>query len=402
MTVPTLVFIPTISRPIVAPFDDGINALSNVLPSSFRVLTRSSASVSVQWNIIAYQISSSVAVAWNTDFRIKVIRPGVTPGLDKPIVAPFNWHYLVPQIAWEADHHASASVKTSWKNIKRLSSFKRVYWSDAERYEVHQAVAFRTLKQVQVPGPGRIYYAGIDQSITHPFSSVNYTPVPLQAFNVIARRNKELRTTWEVRRPVDTAHSFSWNTQIVRKDSQKAVAFVVLHAITSLKASSWKNTARKIAKRQITWSLHSTVTKQSAAHFQVRNNVTLQQASDWTLKKRIVKQANSGFRIRSPEYVRSDSTFRVLVRVSKQADIHWILGITPVAATKAASWNVFRHIDPQARITWNTVGRRARAARSLFSVNTSVSVQATMEWNTGRPVQAQIVQTAMSRLDFAY
>ena len=458
IAVDQVIFYPGICQTVVHPITGVLvpqYPVSQVFETAWNIDERISAYQAAAWNISQQKVSAFQQTAWNTTTRVKSSTfAGVYGGLCGPVVRPIDDLIIIPGSTWNVDGRTSVSQEFAWDVTKRITSDFKTAWNVRIIQHTEQALAWKVLKRIYIPGPARIGYNGICQAVVHPIDSVNYPPAsPSYAWRLNQRLSSLKKSAWEVRVPVKAQKAVAWNTEILTVTKTQAFLWNLHEKLSPQKAVAWRLNQRTYRRQAVAWELRSKVTTDKAAAWNVLHSVhvlkiqttnyglcmpvvhPIDQAKttttefDWNLHQRLdaakavrfnvydrLEQSTKQFawntltRIYIPNV---KSTYyngicqsvvhpiRYYKQIPWQPQFQWRF-INAVTSTVAVEWRTLKKVSPQVTVEWHMNQRLSALKQSLFMTRSKVTSTTIMEWNIGQPIQSQIRQTAVSRLDFAY
>lgn len=457
----TLVFTPGICLPVVSPITDGLNPVSNVIISEWETLGQVVLQKPITWDIIAYQISASQALAWNSTQRVEVVPTFGFGGLLQPVVHPITERYYTPAFAWNEEFRSGATQAIKWNTTTTYSKNLPSKWQTLFRVNFTQkAIAWNTLLRVYVPGVAGGTYLQIDMPTVHPISFYS-TPTHTMAWNVVQNLKLKQGIRWNTLFATKTTKQTAWNTLAIHVTTTQATTWFTYGKVSPTVRSTWTTFARINGKKKILWNTKQAIVAQKAAHWNVYDPVSKSQAVAWTLYQKIAEKpvfkwnvfttresvvktswnTLQAIHVLRPQYL-SASPGSIVSSVVHPIDVGtpalmpypyqglaspvvhpidynpysgygfypqpefaWRLGINPngrVVSQQATAWNVYRPVDPKLAVAWNTVGRSNSQQKMQWNVRTTSAAQVIMEWIVGQPVARGIRQTAVDRTDFTY
>lgn len=453
-------FFPGLVRTIISPIDDGVNLVTTTTSTAFNVAQQITPQKSVSWKIIAYGISSSVAVAFSVHSRVQVKGAVFDPGLVRPIVWPIDVADFIPQSAWTVDSRLSSSKPASWRVIQRRSARKAAAF-DVYNYEfADKVVNWRVLERVYKPGVTVGFWVNeMVTQIVHPLSEQNFSPTPKVQWHLNQRIKLAAKVRFNVHVPASVQKRTTWNTEGLTVSKQIGVSWNLRKIVSPKVTSRWHLPSRIFAKKKTSWSVNNPASASKAVRWRYLDKVVKPGAVKWNVSTRRNKPIQSRWNTLSRYRDFHQTQFRVLFRTAlktwkltptvqsvmirpivwpvdiqfplvppipyrgivrpvvfplsypfyagQQAGpgITWRTGINPngrVNTTKAVTFNVHVPVVSRKSSAWTTIGRRNFTVLSQFNIYNLVSGRAIIEWNTSAGLSGFIRQTAQQRTDFAF
>lgn len=454
-----LIFYPGILHPVVSPINDGINSVSTTKPVVWNTLSRLSPQQSVAWKIIAYGISASIEIQWDTEQRIDKVGAFISYGIDRPIVYPIDIKSLIPQIAWNISNRKSVIKSISWEITQRRASHKSVKW-DVYNYEfANTTTSWNVLNRVYKPGVtvGR-WINQLVEPIVKPITTANTSVNPSIQWKLNQRLPVFEPVKFNVRNARVVQKTINWNTQAIAVTKQVATAWITKKKIDPQVATSWHLNTRYFLKKPIAWHDNASVVIHKAVQWRITNHVTIQESIKWNTNGFIAKQFSMRWRIHSLVKAKAVTQWRVLFRIilkqwslvsnspgnissgivhpidignpasqpksvkglsepivqpidnsyyssygqTPQPGIQWRVGVLSVTAIQQTQWDILIRVNSKKETTWALSKRLMLQYRTWFNVYNSVVNRVTMEWNIGMGVSSHIRQTSQVRTDFTY
>lgn len=436
------------------PIDDFFGLISSAAETTWRVETTVTTQVSSTWNVPQQQVSATVSITWNTDFRVKANNEaaGFSQGILQPVVHPIDWKYTPAGSTWNVDQRRASEQTTTWKDIQRRSSKKSVKWQANVSIHASVTTEWKVLKRVYVPGyTAEDFYVGVGQPVVHPIDYQVTLITPQIAWNYEFRNNSKVNSRFNVDRSVISKKTTKWNTLDIHVVVQGASTWFTGQRLKTFEPTRWASIQRTNAKKKSAWFTDKQVVSQRAANWRNTDKVVVIKALtteyslptvvvhpisyyqsvipefQWNTVRRLSVTVKSTFSTHTIVKGKRSSTWNTLLRMSvpnfgqtyypqiDQPATHpitaktypWISRITwnfsdPVSVIKAVSWKTLNNVTKTAALKWNTVGRPGSQIAVSFNVRNPVQATVVVKWNTGTKAQLFIRQSAMSREDFAY
>jgi hypothetical protein len=456
-------FFPGLVRLIVSPLDEGLNLVSTTTSTRYNVLQEVSPQKAASWKIIAYGISSSVAVAFKVLNRVHVKGGFVDPGIVRPVVWPIDTHYFIPQASWEEDFRLSAQKRATWRDGQRRSARKIVNYNVYDYEFASRTINWNDLLRIRKPGVTVGFWVNeILTPIVHPFSEQNFSPNPSVQWTLKQRLKLNRGIRFNIRVPASVQKRTTWNTNGIHVVKQLASNWVTRQQGTPKVVVRYRTPLRIFARKKTAWSVNNPVSLLKAAKWRTTDPVSKSAAVAWTIRirrnKPVATRWNTLYHVRTFQQTLYSDKFRISLRnwhltpvtvgsnlirpivwpvdvsiptlppspsygivrsvvfpvsypffasYGQQATpgITWRTGINPagrVNATKAITFNVRVPVVSRNSSAWTTVGRRQFKILSQFNTYNLVTDKTIIEWTTGTGVSGFIRQTSQQRTDFAF
>jgi len=416
-----LIYVPGLVQPVVAPLDDGLNLVSTVVVSQWEVDSRTSASFAMSWNIKQEGVTTTGAIAWNTEARIFATQPFTVLGITTPVVRPIDQMYLVPGTAWNVDNRIVSTLKSSsWRVIDRISVItKSITWNVLNREVAQRASSFNTLFRIYKPGVVlEEFPVAILQPIVHAIDYNQFLPSPFSTWNVLNRTPKQVPAKWNTLFTIRVQQPVAFNDNGILVVVQGASSWFLKAPVVKQQAANWNLVDRRPALGRATWQLLTTIPAQRATSWRVFNKVNPSVAVAWAMQLRTPVTKKSTWQYLETSRTSSAISFNVLHYVvdrdwqllsnspggivssvvhpidigtpalqrtpnyglcqpvvypidygstvypgygySPAPGIAWRLGINPagrVVVQVASKWNLFIIVKPTGQIAWNLQSR---------------------------------------------
>jgi hypothetical protein len=396
-----LVYYPGILSPVVHPVSDGLIPLSAVQQVSWTTLSSVTNEVTSEWRVTAYQISSSIAVAYDAYFRVHVVENASTPGLSAPVTHPIDWHYLNPQISWNTDQNRSAQKASAFAVIQTRSSSCSVKFNVRNPVSVQQASHFRVRNSVSKT------------------SAVEW--------NLLESVNSQKKSTYNVYISRAVQKAASWNTLTLTVSASKAVSWMTRKSVSLLKRAAWNVNGSSSRSHSSSWMTRVGINKTEAVKWNVFDYITKSSASAWAVQQQVIKQEASRFRVLDSVEVKKSATWNTMMSVNKSADFvearNTISGpvthaldadgytywptvawnyVNPVISSVESLFNTLNSVSTEIASSWKLNQNLSSSAQVQYNVLNSVTSQAIIEYDVGLVLAYPIRMTSAPRTDFAY
>ena len=456
-------FFPGLVRLIVSPLDEGLNLVSTTTSTRYNVLQEVSPQKAASWQIIAYGISSSVAVAFKVLNRVHVKGRFVDPGIVRPIVWPLDNHYFIPQASWEEDFRLSANRRTTWRDSQRRSA-RHVVNYNVYNYEfANKATSWNDLLRIRKPGVTVGFWINeIPTLIVHPFSEQNFSPNPSIQWALKQRLKLNRGIRFNVRVTDSVQKKMTWNTNDIHVAKQLTFSWVTRQQISPKIAVRYRTPSRRFSQRRTTWDVNIPASSTKVVRWRTTDPVSKSAAVAWAARirrnKPVATRWNTLYHVRIFQQTTWPDKFRISLRnwhlipvtvgsnlvrpivwpvdvsiptlppspyrgivrtvvfpisypffasYGQQATpgITWRTGIDPagrVNASKAVTFNIRVPVMSRNSSAWTTVGRLRFKVLSQFNSYNLVTDKTIIEWTTGTGISGFIRQTSQQRTDFAF
>jgi hypothetical protein len=488
-----MLFYAGVCAPVVHPIDDTHFSSSAVIQTSWNISGRIDAQQSVSWDITGYGIKATREISWDSYYRVHVIgiplfgnAPSIpdfaAEGLHFPLNRPVDWSYesTIPQIGfpetlwysfgilgpilhpipwlgdepfieWDQDRRISASAEIEWRIIRRETKNKHIAWRIRTQDYASRETAWRIRERIQIPGPARRFFTGIDQETVHPISAAPQIPVPSIAWDMDQFIQKKQHITWNCRNKVTASVAISWHDGDNSVSADVASSWGVKKRLSSRASSQWHLVSRTYRRQVMSWRTNAIATSpQKEILWNTLQQVKVERAEDaidaglpvrtvhpisfalgalqfaWNIDQRLTPSAEIKWRNDVRKHASVSVGWKTLMRVYVNDGFGYKTGIcqivvhpvddknyvpvpqiewgysSPVTSTQEVTWNIYDPVTAEVIIEWASVQRTSSSVQIEYRVLNPVQSDVIIEWNVGKPLQQQIRQTSSSRLDFTY
>ncbi len=309
-------FYPGIVRLIVSPIDDGLNLVSTTTSTLYNVSQRVSPQASSSWKIIAYGISSSVASAFSIHSRVHVKGTFTDTGIVRPVVWPLDVKSFIPQSSWDVVFRKSSYHSSQWKISQRRSSRKASSFSIYDYGFASRAASWRVLGRVRKPGVTVGFWVNeIVTDVVHPLSVSNFSPVPKIQWELNQRVKPSVKIRFNIRVPANATRTVAWNTDGLPVTKQIAATYNLKKQVSPKASSYWRLPSRRAAKRSVSWEVRIHASSSKAIKWRYLDKVTKTNAVRWNAATRRNKPVVSRWHDLSRYGSFSRILFRALNRI---------------------------------------------------------------------------------------